>query len=155
MSSVDFVGVNYYTRNFSSTGNPWDVASTGNQVTDMGWEVYPDGLCELLCRLNDDYNVGTLMVTENGAAFKDVLEDGQINDIERQSYIQSHISATLEARRRGVPVEGYFVWSLLDNFEWASGYEKRFGIIHVDYESLERTPKASSFWLTEYLKGGN
>lgn len=152
---VDFVGVNYYTRNFSSTGNPWDVASTGNQVTDMGWEVYPDGLCELLCRLNDDYNVGTLMVTENGAAFKDVVEEGQVNDIERQSYIQSHISATLEARRRGVPVEGYFVWSLLDNFEWASGYEKRFGIIHVDYESLERTPKASSFWLTKYLKGGN
>ncbi|MAW57771.1 MAG: beta-glucosidase [Oceanospirillales bacterium TMED33] len=150
---VDFVGVNYYTRNFSSTGNPWDVTSTGNQVTDMGWEVYPDGLCELLCRLNDDYNVGKLMVTENGAAFKDVLEDGQINDIERQSYIQSHISATLEARHRGVPVEGYFVWSLLDNFEWASGYEKRFGIIHVDYESLERTPKASSLWLTEYLSG--
>ena len=150
---VDFVGVNYYTRNFSSTGNPWDVPSTGNQVTDMGWEVYPDGLCELLCRLNDDYNVGKLMVTENGAAFKDVLEDGQINDIERQSYIQSHISATLEARHRGVPVEGYFVWSLLDNFEWASGYEKRFGIIHVDYESLERTPKASSLWLTEYLSG--
>jgi len=152
---VDFIGVNYYTRNFSSTGNPWDVASTGNQVTDMGWEVFPDGLCELLCRLHADYNVGTLMVTENGAAFKDVLEDGQINDIERQSYIQSHISATLEARRRGVPVEGYFVWSLLDNFEWASGYEKRFGIIHVDYESLERTPKASSLWLTEYLTGGN
>ena len=153
--SVDFVGVNYYTRNFSSTGNPWDVASTGNQVTDMGWEVYPDGLCELLCRLNNDYDIGTLMVTENGAAFKDILEDGQVNDVERQSYIQSHIFATLEARRRGVPVEGYFVWSLLDNFEWASGYEKRFGIIHVDYESLERTPKASSFWLTEYLKGGN
>ena len=150
---VDFVGVNYYTRNFSSTGNPWDISSTGNQVTDMGWEVYPDGLCELLCRLNDDYGVERLLVTENGAAFKDVLVDGQVNDIDRQSYIQSHISATLDARRRGVPVEGYFVWSLLDNFEWASGYEKRFGIIHVDYESLERTPKASSVWLTKYLKG--
>jgi beta-glucosidase len=150
---VDFIGVNYYTRNFSSTGNPWDVTSTGNQVTDMGWEVYPEGLCELLCRLNDDYEVETLMVTENGAAFKDVVVDGQVDDLDRQSYIQSHIAATLEARRRGVPVAGYFVWSLLDNFEWASGYEKRFGIIHVDYETLERTPKASSLWLTKYLTG--
>ena len=152
---VDFIGVNYYTRNFSSTGNPWDVTSTGNQVTEMGWEVYPEGLCELLCRLNDDYEVETLMVTENGAAFKDVMVDGQIDDLDRQSYIQSHIAATLEARRRGVPVKGYFVWSLLDNFEWASGYEKRFGIIHVDYASLKRTPKASSLWLTEYLSGGS
>ena len=73
--------------------------STGNQVTDMGWEVYPDGLCELLCRLNNDYDVGTLMVTENGAAFKDILEDGQVNDVERQSYIQS---TSLPPSRRGV-----------------------------------------------------
>ena len=150
---IDFIGVNYYTRNFASTGNPWDVSSTGNQVTDMGWEVYPDGLCELLCRLHADYNVCKLMVTENGAAFKDEVIDGFVNDLERQSYIQNHIAATLDARRRGVPVDGYFVWSLLDNFEWASGYEKRFGIIHVDYETLERTPKASSLWLTKYLTG--
>lgn len=149
---VDFIGVNYYTRNFASTGNPWDASNTGNQVTDMGWEVYPQGLCELLTRLHQDYNPKKLMVTENGAAFKDVLKDGRVEDIDRQTYIERHMAATLDARRMGVPVDGYFIWSLLDNFEWASGYEKRFGIIHVDYETLERTPKRSFLWLTDFFK---
>lgn len=150
---LDFLGVNYYTRNFASSGNPWDVHSTGNQVTDMGWEVYPEGLTELLCRLHRDYAVPKLLVTENGAAFKDVLRDGQVDDIDRERYLERHIAATLAARQLGAPVEGYFAWSLLDNFEWASGYAKRFGLVHVDYTTLQRTPKRSARWLNRFLTG--
>ena len=143
---LDFIGVNYYTRNFASTGNPWDVHSTGNQVTDMGWEVYPPGLTELLCRMHRDYPLPRTLVTENGAAYKDVVVNGQIDDAARASYIRDHIEATLRAREAGVPVDGYFAWSLLDNFEWASGCSKRFGIVHVDFETLARTPKRSALW---------
>jgi beta-glucosidase len=149
---LDYVGVNYYTRNFSSTGNPWDVKSTGNEVTDMGWEVYPEGLTELLVRLHQDYAPVRLRVTENGAAFKDVMQDGQIDDARREAYFQSHILATLRARELGVPVDAYFAWSLMDNFEWASGYEKRFGLIHVDYVTQRRTFKRSARWYQQFLQ---
>lgn len=149
---LDFLGVNYYTRNFSSTGNPWDVHSTGNEVTDMGWEVYPQGLTELLCRLHRDYPVRRLRVTENGAAFKDELVNGVVDDVRRESYLREHILATQLARDQGVPVDAYFAWSLMDNFEWASGYEKRFGLIHVDYATQKRTPKRSAHWYQQFLK---
>lgn len=149
---LDYLGVNYYTRNFSSTGNPWDVHSTGNEVTDMGWEVYPQGLTELLCRLNRDYPVKRLRVTENGAAFKDELVGGGVDDARREAYLRDHILATRHALEQGVPVDAYFAWSLLDNFEWASGYEKRFGLVHVDYSTLQRTPKRSAKWYQQFLK---
>lgn len=149
---LDYLGVNYYTRNFSSTGNPWDVHSTGNEVTEMGWEVYPQGLTELLCRLHRDYPVKRLRVTENGAAFKDELREGEVRDARRQAYLRDHIQATWEARDQGVPVDAYFAWSLLDNFEWASGYEKRFGLVHVDYATQKRTPKQSARWYQQFLK---
>ena len=149
---LDYLGVNYYTRNFSSTGNPWDVHSTGNEVTDMGWEVYPQGLTELLLRLHQDYAPKTLRVTENGAAFKDECVNGQIDDVSRESYFREHIAATLSAKQAGVPVDAYFAWSLLDNFEWASGYAKRFGLIHVDYSTQKRTLKRSAMWYRQFLK---
>jgi len=149
---LDFLGVNYYTRNFSSTGNPWDVTSTGNEVTEMGWEVYPQGLTELLVRLHKDYPVQRLRVTENGAAFKDELVQGQVNDERREAYLREHIRATHDAKAQGVPVDAYFAWSLLDNFEWASGYEKRFGLVHVDYATQKRTPKRSALWYQQFLK---
>lgn len=149
---LDYLGVNYYTRNFSSTGNPWDVHSTGNEVTDMGWEVYPQGLTELLTRLHADYAFPCLRVTENGAAFKDELRDGEVNDTQREDYFRRHIQATRQAIEQGVPVDAYFAWSLMDNFEWASGYEKRFGLIHVDYETLKRTPKRSARWFQNFLR---
>ena len=149
---LDYLGVNYYTRNFASTGNPWDVHSTGNEVTDMGWEVYPQGLTELLCRLAKDYPARRLRVTENGAAFKDQMVDGQVDDERRESYLREHIAATHQAIEQGAPVDAYFAWSLLDNFEWASGYEKRFGLIHVDYATLQRTPKRSAKWYQQFLK---
>ncbi len=148
----DFLGVNYYTRNFSSTGNPWDVTSTGNEVTEMGWEVYPQGLTELLVRLHKDYPVQRLRVTENGAAFKDELVQGQVNDERREAYLREHIRATHDAKAQDVPVDAYFAWSLLDNFEWASGYEKRFGLVHVDYATQKRTPKRSALWYQQFLK---
>jgi beta-glucosidase len=150
---LDYLGVNYYTRNFASTGNPWDVHSSGHEVTDMGWEVYPQGLTELLCRLHQDYAPRRLRVTENGAAFKDEYVQGEVNDERRESYLREHILATAAARTQGVPVDAYFAWSLLDNFEWASGYEKRFGLVHVDYASLCRTPKRSAKWFAQFLKG--
>lgn len=149
---LDFIGVNYYTRNFASTGNPWDVHSTGNEVTDMGWEVYPQGLTELLCRMHRDYPLPRTLVTENGAAYKDEMVDGRVDDSARAAYLRDHIEATLRAREAGVPVDGYFAWSLLDNFEWASGCSKRFGIIHVDFDTLERTPKRSALWYRDFLR---
>lgn len=149
---MDYLGVNYYTRNFSSSGNPWDVTSTGNEVTDMGWEVYPKGLTELLCRLHSDYPVKRLRVTENGAAFKDEMINGAVDDVRREAYLRDHILATHQAINQGVPVDAYFAWSLLDNFEWASGYEKRFGLVHVDYATQQRTPKRSALWYQKFLK---
>lgn len=150
---LDFLGVNYYTRNFSSSGNPWDVSSAGNEVTDMGWEVFPQGLTELLCRLQRDYAPRRLRVTENGAAFKDEWAHGEINDERRESYVREHIRAAHAALAAGVPLDAYFAWSLLDNFEWASGYEKRFGLIHVDFASQRRTPKRSAKWYSQFLRG--
>jgi beta-glucosidase len=147
----DFLGVNYYTRNFSSCGNPWDVASTGNTVTDMGWEVYPQGLTELLCRLHNDYQPKRLWVTENGAAFKDQMINGVVDDAQRLAYIRDHIAATHDAMATGVPVGAYFAWSLMDNFEWASGYAKRFGLVHVDFETQQRTFKNSALWYQKFL----
>lgn len=149
----DFLGVNYYTRNFSSCGNPWDVASTGNTVTDMGWEVYPQGLTELLCRLHKDYQPKRLWVTENGAAFKDQMLNGVVDDPQRLAYIRDHIAATHDAIQQGVPVGAYFAWSLMDNFEWASGYAKRFGLVYVDFETQKRTFKNSALWYQNFLSG--
>ncbi len=125
---------------------------SGYGVTDMGWEIYPRGLTDVLLRLQRDYPVPPLYVTENGGAFKDQLIDGRVDDSERTDYIARHIEAVAEAIRRGVRMDGYMVWSLLDNFEWASGYEKRFGIVHVDYASQRRTPKSSALWYADFLR---
>jgi beta-glucosidase len=148
---LDFLGINYYTRNFSSAGEPWDVHAPGNPVTDMNWEVYPAGLTELLVRLHGDYALPPIYITENGAAFQDAIVDGAVDDPMRIDYLRDHMQATLNARAQGVDVRGYFVWSLLDNFEWASGYAKRFGIVHVDYETQQRTLKASAHWYQRFL----
>jgi beta-glucosidase len=148
---MDFMGVNYYSRAVVSATGPWDAQSSGRELTDMGWEVYPEGLTELLLRLHHHYPVPPMYVTENGGAFKDQLKDGKVDDSQRTDYIARHIWAVAEAMRQGVKMEGYMVWSLLDNFEWASGYEKRFGIVHVDYETQRRTLKNSALWYREFL----
>jgi beta-glucosidase len=149
---MDFLGINYYSRSVVSAVGPWDVHSSGREVTDMGWEVYPEGLTELLLRINNDYAVPPIYVTENGGAFKDHLVDGVVHDPLRKDYIVRHIAAVSDAIRQGVHMAGYMVWSLLDNFEWASGYEKRFGIVHVDYATQKRTLKDSALWYRSFLQ---
>lgn len=148
---MDFLGVNYYSRSVVSAQGTWDISASGREVTDMGWEVYPEGLTELLIRLHDDYPLPPIYVTENGSAFKDQLTDGVVSDIQRKDFIARHISAVAEAMQQGVKVNGYMVWSLLDNFEWASGYEKRFGLVHVDYATQQRTLKDSALWYRNFL----
>jgi beta-glucosidase len=118
----------------------------------MGWEIYPEGLTELLLRLHREYPVPPLVITENGAAFVDELRNRRVADAERTRYIAQHVAAVAEALRQGVPVAGYMVWSLLDNFEWASGYAKRFGIVHVDFATQRRTPKDSALAYRAFLK---
>jgi len=148
---LDFLGVNYYTRSVvEAGGTPFDARAAGHEVTAMGWEVYPEGLTELLLRLHRDYPV-PLFVCENGAAYDDALHEGRVDDAERVHYLQRHVGAVADAVAQGAPVRGYFVWSLLDNFEWSSGYAKRFGIVHVDYASQRRTPKASADWYREFV----
>lgn len=149
---MDFLGINYYSRSVVSAIDDWKFHDSGYGVTDMGWEIYPRGLTDVLLRLQHDYPVPPLYVTENGGAFKDRLVDGRINDSERTDYIARHIDAVADAIRQGVRMQGYMVWSLLDNFEWASGYEKRFGIVHVDYETQRRTPKGSALWYADFLR---
>jgi beta-glucosidase len=149
---MDFMGINYYSRSVASADGSWCAETSGLPLTDMGWEIYPRGLSDLLVRMHRDYPVPPLYVTENGGAFRDVLEGDRVHDRDRTEYIAAHIAAVGDALAQGVPMEGYMVWSLLDNFEWASGYAKRFGIVHVDYDTQRRTPKDSALWYAEFLR---
>jgi beta-glucosidase len=149
---MDFLGVNYYTRQMVSASEPFDVHDSGYEVTDMGWEVYPQGLTELLLRLHNDYPLPPMYIKENGAAFKDVRTGDRVHDEQRREYIAKHIAAVGDAMRQGVRMEGYMVWSLLDNFEWASGYDKRFGIVHVDFETQQRILKDSALWYRDFIQ---
>jgi beta-glucosidase len=118
----------------------------------MDWEIYPEGLYDLLRRLDTEYDAPAIAVTENGAAFGDVRDsDGAVRDPEREAYLAEHVEAVARAVAAGVPVDGYFVWSLLDNFEWAYGYSKRFGLVYVDYTTQERVPKTSFRWYRDLI----
>ncbi len=152
---LDFLGINYYTRNLSGTGTPLAPVDDGREVTDMGWEVFPEGLTELLQRLRADYRLPPLYITENGAAYRDSLEGGRVADTQRISYLQRHIAAMATALEGGVDLRGYFVWSLLDNFEWADGFTKRFGIVFVDYATQRRTLKDSALWYRAFCARAN
>ncbi|MCC5033818.1 beta-glucosidase [Streptomyces sp. WAC 00631] len=158
---IDFLGVNYYTSyHVAGGGEPaegpgscWPGAedvrflSCGRPLTDIGWEIDAQGLRTMLERINSDYPGIKIMITENGAAYDDpITPDGKVHDEDRIAYVNAHLRATHEAITNGVDVRGYFLWSLLDNFEWAEGYAKRFGIVHVDFDSQLRTPKDSAFW---------
>ncbi|WP_457390390.1 GH1 family beta-glucosidase [Roseateles sp. P5_E1] len=152
---MDYLGVNYYTRTVvSASGADWKPEERGLPVSDMGWEIYADGLTDLLVLLHRDYpGLPPVYVTENGGAFKDqTVVNGRVQDDDRIAYLHDHIAAVASAMQKGVPMAGYMVWSLMDNFEWASGYLKRFGIVHVDYETQARTPKASAEWYRDFLR---
>jgi beta-glucosidase len=148
---IDYLGVNYYSRVVCSAGEPFDVKSSGLPLTEMGWEIYPRGLTELLLTLQREYTLPPVYITENGGAFPDAMQDGQVHDADRTHYLQTHIAAVADAMQQGVPMAGYMVWSLLDNFEWTSGYAKRFGIVHVDYATQQRTLKDSAHWYREFV----
>jgi beta-glucosidase len=147
---LDYLGVNYYHPVISSAARPFVHARDGARVTDMGWEVAPAGMTDLLLRLNREYELPPLFITENGAAYRDRVVDGTVEDEERRAYIDSHIHAIADAIDHGVDVRGYFLWSLLDNFEWALGYTKRFGIYYVDYQTQARILKQSGFWYKQF-----
>jgi len=152
---IDFLGVNYYQRRVvaRAVDGGWRfVHQDGSLYTDMGWEVSPNGLFDLMRRLRDDYAPPAIVVTENGAAFADArAHDGSVRDPERRDYVAAHVGALGRAIAAGVPVEGYFAWSLLDNFEWAHGYARRFGLVYVDYATLERVPKSSFYWYRDHI----
>jgi beta-glucosidase len=153
---LDFLGINNYSRFIVAAGpdGPKTVGNPDAQHTDMGWEVYPDGLHDVLVRVARDYEPAAIYITENGAAFPDVrVHDGAVHDVERTAYLESYIGAVGRAIAGGAPVRGYFVWSLLDNFEWAFGYAKRFGIVYVDFPTLERGPKDSFYWYRDLIAG--
>ncbi|MGA2612392.1 MAG: GH1 family beta-glucosidase [Spirochaetia bacterium] len=150
---VDFLGVNYYfpMRVLASDTDPVlhceYAAHKDREKTEMGWEVHPEGLCDLLIRLKRDYGNPSLMITENGAAYPDAtVVNGQVQDDDRISYIRSHLEQARRAIQDGVKLEGYFLWTLLDNFEWSFGFSRKFGITSLDRHSLGRTWKKSASW---------
>ena len=155
---TNFLGVNYYTRAVIGTaGNgapptPVQAAAAAAEHTDMAWEVYPAGLRDLLLRLATDYHPATLYVTENGASYADGPgADGRVHDERRRRYLRDHFAACKQAIDQGVPLAGFFVWSLMDNFEWAKGYSQRFGTIWVDYATQQRLPKDSALWYRQVI----
>jgi beta-glucosidase len=154
---IDFLGVNYYSRNIVKY-NPRIpfikaevVVPEGAAVSDMGWEIYPEGIYDLLLWIKNYYGNPPIYITENGMALKDELISGKVDDTARIEYLEQHLKYALKAKEEGTNLIGYFVWSLMDNFEWAYGYTKRFGIIYIDYVTLKRVPKKSYYWIKELL----
>lgn len=159
-TETDFLGVNYYFPEMVAAAEGAGpmrarlMERHGVERTAFGWEVSPQGLVDLLVRIHRDYRPPVIQLTENGSTFEDTLTaDGRVHDAERLSYLQRHLGALKQAIDAGVPVQGYFAWSLLDNFEWAEGYLRRFGLAHVDYASQRRTLKDSGLWYGRFLNG--
>jgi beta-glucosidase len=157
---IDFLGVNHYARMVvQKTWLPLlgyklqEASYEGVRLTDMNWEVFPESFYDALRWVEEEYGPIPIYVTENGAAFKDEIRGEQIDDQERIDYLRTYLTALHRAMRAGVDVRGYFVWSLMDNFEWSEGLSKRFGLIHVDYETGERTVKASGHWYRRVCTG--
>ena len=154
---LDYLGLNYYRRDSVSARSDrafdWDVgALTGSEQTQMDWHVAPDGLRDVLLDLHRTYAPREIVVSENGAAYPDTVDkDGGVRDQDRQAYLARHVAAAGEAIRAGVPLTGYYVWSLLDNYEWSLGYTRRFGLVHVDFASQRRTPKDSARWFQRLI----
>ena len=154
---LDYLGLNYYRRDSVSARSDapfdWTIdARPGTEQTQMDWEVAPDGLRDVLLALHREYAPREIAITENGAAYPDALDpDGRVRDEVRISYLARHVAAAAEALEAGVPLTGYYVWSLLDNYEWSLGYTRRFGLVHVDFANQRRTPKASADWYARLI----
>lgn len=148
---LDFLGINYYTR-FVCNEKGGLVETPGAARTQMGWEMVPSALTDMLVDLNETYELPPVYITENGAALDDVVTRGRIRDTGRIQYLDSHLKAVAAATARGVDVRGYFVWSLMDNLEWPLGFAKTFGLIHVDRATLKRTVKDSGHWYAKVIE---
>ncbi len=153
---LDWLGVNYYTRQtIAEAAGPWPnytTRETDAPKTQMGWDIYPEGLGETLHMLRHSYTADLpLFITENGMAWENAPQDGTIDDPARSRYLFAHLAQVKSAIASGANIQGYFYWSLLDNYEWAFGYEKRFGMIHVDFETQKRTPKNSFYAFKNWL----
>ena len=155
---LDFLGINFYTRQtvtLDESAKPLPyrpVMVDGVERTAMGWEVHPESLTNIIMRVHRDYAPKEIYITENGSAWDDSVINDKVDDPHRVSYLESHLDAMLAAKAQGAPVNGYFAWSLMDNFEWAYGYSKRFGIVYVDYETQKRIPKSSAYYYRERIK---
>jgi beta-glucosidase len=155
---IDFLGINYYTRGVQADDPNGGVLKARQEFpeadyTEMQWEIYPDGLYQLLTSVQNTYNPSAIYVTENGAAFADEISaDGHVHDERRTAYLQGHFAAAHRAIQDGAKLQGYFVWSLMDNFEWSFGYSKRFGITFVDYTTQKRTLKDSALWYRQVIQ---
>jgi beta-glucosidase len=155
---TDFIGVNNYTRQILSgkiSLDQFQTAASPNpnaSYTEMNWEVYPDGLYDLLKRLHTDYQAPKIYITENGCSYGDGPDgNGRITDNRRIDYLRGYMAGVNHAIDEGAPVAGYFVWSFMDNFEWSKGYSQRFGIVYVDYKTQERLPKDSAYWYRDVI----
>jgi len=156
---IDFLGVNFYRPNLVTADDDSVLqlreVPQDREETAMGWPIVPEALTELLVRVKRDYGDLPLVITENGAAFDDLLDGDAVDDERRVGYLREHIAAIDRAREQGVDVRGYYVWSLLDNFEWECGYDKRFGIVYVDYPTQRRIPKRSALWYRDLITSRN
>jgi beta-glucosidase len=155
----DFIGLNYYQGyRARNTSEGWlgfaGVDEPDTPRTNMNWAIRPEGLYRVIIQAHDRYKLPAIFITENGASFDDQRQGNAVHDEGRKSYLKSHVAAVLRAKDEGVPIQGYFVWSFLDNFEWALGYSKRFGIVYVDYETQERVVKDSGIWYGELARTG-
>ena len=151
---LDFLGINYYARNIARAGRGSSpTVRPSGEYTEMGWEVYPEGLLDTLTQIHAAYRFPVLYVTENGAAYADTVgPQGEVDDPRRISYLRRHVEQVQKAVSLGIPVRGYFVWSLLDNFEWSFGTSKRFGVVYVAFETQRRTLKASARWYQTLIR---
>lgn len=156
----DFIGLQNYTREIVkySLFTPYisaklvEAKTRNVQLTEMGWEVYPQSMYEIIKKFSAYTQIKNIYITENGSAFKDVVKDGEVNDVLRIQYLHDNLQQLLRAKQEGCPVNGYFVWTLTDNFEWAEGYRPRFGLVHIDFATQQRIIKNSGYWYQEFLK---
>ena len=156
----DFYGIQNYTREIIRHAwampyifaRPVGAKHRNVPITLMEWEVYPEAIYRILKQFHRDYGLKKVIITENGAAFQDTVEDGKVKDELRTQFLQANIRQCLRAKQEGVPLEGYFVWTLTDNFEWAEGYRPTFGLVHIDFQTQQRTVKDSAYWYSQFIQ---